>query len=375
MRMNPNSSLLDQSRPAGLGTQPRAASTPEPWPNSHLSYDAPAPTSRQGLCNATAGGERTLRGNAYPAPRTLVARSASKRAMNPAKLAARLSGADRAALWIVRWQTPLTCIWSRGFAHNGLERERSFIEHLRHTEDILSGRPRTVRRESINSYLPAPKEQARAGGWRFTTLWPIHKKNRLFGIVVCYFDGAIPPNRNRVKHIQAVLTRDSFAWSDPPSQTSSLSLISQRRSPGNLTLTCRAQDPATKICELTLDAIRFALRFWKGAMVAVGRCERSSFHIVAASGALEDQVGARYPSLGILMRAWESKRTNCDRSSAICLSPHLRYRSRWGRPRANGFSWLRSGLGNGCWAHLSPSQAKKRTTRWAAPAYFRGLQT
>lgn len=262
--------------------------------------------------------------NAYPAPRTLVARSPSNRALNPAQPAARLSAADRAALWIVPRQTPLTCIWSQGFAHNGPDRERSFIEHLRHTEDILSGRPRTVRRQSINSYLRASKDQARAGGWRFATLWPIHKKNRLFGIVVCYFDEAIPPNRNRVKHIQAVLTRDSFAWSDPPSQTSSLSLISQRRSPGNLTLTCRAQDPAAQIRELTLNAIRFALPFCKGAMVAVGRSEQSSFHIVAASGALEDQAGARYRSLGLLPVHGSPSEPIVTRSSAIRLSPHSR---------------------------------------------------
>ncbi|MGA2819764.1 MAG: HD domain-containing phosphohydrolase [Anaerolineales bacterium] len=253
-----------------------------------------------------------MTGNAHTARRTVVATGPTNGALNRGKLAARLSSADRAALWILRQQAPLTCVWSQGFAHSGLERERSFIEHLRYTEDMLSGRPRTLSRESINSCLRVPKDQARAGGWRFATLWPIHNKNRLFGIVVCYFDDSIPPNPNRVKHIQAVLTRDSFAFGDPPSQTSSLLLISQRRLPGDLTLSSRAKEPAAQICELTLDPIRLALPFWAGAMVAVGRSERSSFHIVPASGAFKDQVGARYPSLGTLSRAWEAKRLDCD---------------------------------------------------------------
>lgn|GEM_PF-1449565 len=305
-----------------------------------------------------------MKGEAYPARHALVARGPGERALNPAKLAARLFRADRVALWIVGRQAPSAHIWSQGFAHHGLERERNFIEHLPQTEDLLCGRPRTVSRESLHTCLRAPDDLARAGGWRFATLWPIPKKNRLSGIVVCYFDDAIPPKRNRLKQIQAVPTHDSFSSSDPRGQTSSLTLISQSRSPGNLTPTCRSKDPAAQIRELTLDAIRLALPFCTGGMLAVGRSERSSFHIVAASGPLEDQVGLPVtPPWGFLHVPGSPSEPIATRSRAILRSEHSPQASRLGRPSTNGFSWLRSGLGNGCWARISPSQKKMGTTR------------
>jgi len=249
---------------------------------------------------------------------TRVARTSRHRYLNAAELAARLSGADQAALWVVSPQTRLKCIWSQGLADNRLKRESALVDRVRKTKSILLGRPVTIRRPHVSFRRASLPRPAKTEGWRSVAFWPIRGKNNLLSIVACYFDAATPPKQNRLNSIHAALRDDLASFPDPPNRPSRGQAFPRLNGSETVSLLRRSADPTAQILELMLRLTWLALPSCADALVAIGRSQRSPFTIVAASGVFRDRLGSCYPCLQTLsceLEAMSHELEPADRNS------------------------------------------------------------